>query len=142
MTANTHPSFLAFCRQWQHDGRCPLPFVDWLIEMGLDGQAEGARWCCVQPDRKGSCESEGDSIGGIRPFLYDKTMYVWNFTSSKNRKCFYRSDVSQELWEAMPDSIRKYVKGWRTFPEAIAAFLDAWAAVRCQNPVGVGSVAT
>lgn len=38
------PEFVAFCRHWQDTGECPLPMADWLIERGLDAQAEGIKW--------------------------------------------------------------------------------------------------
>jgi hypothetical protein len=33
---------------WGEHKRCPLPLVDFLIEQGLESQAEGARWAATE----------------------------------------------------------------------------------------------
>lgn len=49
---DTDPTFRSFLDCWVRDRRCPFPLVDYLLELGLEGQAEGARWAEEQPLRR------------------------------------------------------------------------------------------
>lgn len=49
--------FRAMIGVWVDERRCPLPLVDYLLELGLESQAECARWCATEKER-------ADYVGG------------------------------------------------------------------------------
>jgi hypothetical protein len=137
----THPDFLAFCNRWQEDGRCPLPFADWLREHGLDGQADAAAWAAVEPDRHTHYRrTKNDVRGGIYPYF---TSNVWAWGVDDVRKEDKgRCNLPRNIWNQIPvvkkpDDVQFH--GGPTFALAVAAFLDAWAVVRGPASVEVAT---
>ena len=45
------PGFRGFLTVWDRDRRCPFALQDYLLERGMDSQADCARWCATEPDR-------------------------------------------------------------------------------------------
>lgn len=56
----TDSTFLAFVTAWESEGRCPLPAVDYLLECGLEEEAEAVRWAATE-DRKWVCREKEES---------------------------------------------------------------------------------
>lgn len=49
----------AFVASWVEHRRCPLPFVDYLLEHELPVAAEAARWAATEEDRSGWTDAKG-----------------------------------------------------------------------------------
>lgn len=43
--------FRSMLALWDEHRRCPLPLVDYLLDRGLERQAEACRWAATEPDR-------------------------------------------------------------------------------------------
>lgn len=129
----TDERFLWACREWEAAGRCPIQLADYLRELGLEGQAAGAEWAALEPDRHGGREFfDGPEWGGIRPDGWR----AWH----PERSDFgpKRSVIPDEVYNALTGftyelpHTRGYDVGFAFHPEAIAAFLDAWATARTE----------
>lgn len=118
----TDLEFQAFCFIWERDGRCPLPFADFLRERGHDGAADAAEWAAREPDRQG-CPTSGEPTGGPMPCRQkDGSGYLWDGFDNSFR-CVVPHDVYTEIPLLGIDS---HHRGAATFPAAILAFLHAW----------------
>jgi hypothetical protein len=65
----------ALVAAWNEHCRCPLPLVDFLLENGLDSQAEAARWAATKELRPVS-EAKDSSFSFPCPNM-DGSNYVW-----------------------------------------------------------------
>ena len=45
------PTLLALLKVWEVERRAPLVLVDYLLDLGLEGAAEGARWASVEREK-------------------------------------------------------------------------------------------
>jgi hypothetical protein len=127
------PEFKGFCEKWKDDGRCPLPFADWLREQGLDGQADAAYWAATEPERRvflGNHRRSGISPNDTKLILgssEENGRWMWSHNYFNTEP--FCHDLPLDVLGQIPIK-SKYIM----FAEAIAAFLDAWAKVR--QPVG------
>lgn len=46
-----YAEFRSMIDLWVAHRRCPLPLVDWLLELGMESMAEAARWAATEPER-------------------------------------------------------------------------------------------
>lgn len=47
------PDFIAWCRVWEKDRHCPLPFADWALENVGELAFEACVWAHEKEERKG-----------------------------------------------------------------------------------------
>ena len=132
----TDPEFQGFCSHWREHGRAPLPMADWLRDKGMDGQADAAEWAALEPDLGDNAISDSESVGGPTPTNAPESCWAWGSAEGKEGRR-WASDLPGDVFKRTrpADSARPFsYVGGKTFPAAIAAFLDAWALAR---PTGV-----
>lgn len=123
----TDPEFTAFCLLWKRNGRCPLVFADWLRDRGLDGQADGAEWAALEPDRV--CVGWGKRpLGGVCPWPTGDGHYVW-FVGREGLR-----PMSDQLPADVHAKTTRLPRGrglqCLDFCGSVALLLDAWASAR------------
>lgn len=121
---DTDPGFRGFLACWDEDRRCPLELVDYLLDRGMDSQAEAARWahegddwelfssahpnsCKARHGRYPACFSDGD----------------WMWRCHETQSSFYSN---RSHW-CDGHGLSGEIEGL-TAHEAIIALLDAWKA--------------
>ena len=67
--------FKAFLQLWDQERRCPIPLVDWLLEMGLDRAAEAARWAATKEDRPVYLPQYGERDSCCGPYPSKGSLY-------------------------------------------------------------------
>lgn len=120
--------FRGFFAAWEKDKRCPLPLVDYLLDRGMDSQAEAARWAATTPDARqfkyggmsGPVPSLDDGGGGksYNPYWY------WFVVPEKDERIY--SDYVPE--ERLSDDAK--VRRDSTMQEAMLWLLDNWIAAK------------
>lgn len=108
--------FRAFLAVWDKGRRCPLPLVDFLLEHGLESQAEAARWCAGGPTNPVFDPSPGERGGECGPYP-SKMGRGWMFRPlASGERCLrpHRVPGITEDIEVL------------TPIDAILAMLDAW----------------
>ena len=128
------PEFRGFLICWQRDGRCPVTLADWLWEHDLPSQGDAAHWAASEPDVPTRGKWEG---GGVYPF---EGGYGWFWGTQdgqfppESRQRIYRWDIPGDVHSKLPRVDPNHPGlGGRTIPEALVAFLDAWAVARRAN---------
>lgn len=124
---NRDSTFTGLLKAWEGDGRCPLSLVDYLLELGLDGQAEAARWAATEEDRA-AYQYRFQSPGGPFPTLTDdQTYFFWYYNTDANtREELPPMKNRVRLWE----HIKQLNGGEPYFVSVLQAFcglLDGWA---------------
>ena len=115
----THPDFLALCRWWESNYRCPLPMGDFLREQGLETQAAVADWCFGYRDRP-LYNSEISPIPMVGPYPhFDGEGWRW-----------YGKYAAEPSNDSDDIPLKDYgdlcidCKPYPTFAQAVAALLD------------------
>lgn len=131
----TDPTLLALLRVWETEKRAPLPLVDRLLDLGLEGAAEGARWATEVKDRT-VFGSEGMKADGLYPMVCSGSIrnsepgYSW-WISDTDRILFQFADnLPKEVYRNLAnDSPVRGLGGkcYWTILDALVAFLDAFA---------------
>lgn len=65
-----NPDFIGFCEKWKAERWCPAPLVDWLLERGMELQAEAARWAVNTEERRGSSGTWHSDVP-VRTYPYE-----------------------------------------------------------------------
>lgn len=108
------PEFLALCAIWKEKSRCPLVFGDWLRDRELWEQGKRSDWAVSEPDRP-LFEEPRNKIGPT-PKLASGGDWHWYPTP----KVIDADDLPGTIYSPEGELLNKA----RTFPEAIAVFLD------------------
>ncbi len=121
----------AFLTAWERDRRCPLELVDYLLEQGLESQAECARWCAVQPDLEVlmPIRSAGERGGKCGPFptmsgMLDGT-WIWDIRSTQHIRNYHPHTVFLENAGAIINP-KLRLPSYPSAKKAIMALLDNW----------------
>ena len=126
------PQFVALLDSWGRRRRCPLPLVDWLLERGLESQAEAARWAATAPSRPMMKLGSGDeSKLRCGPFPWQFRRGRWTWWSAA------RSPIPSVVEEAdcvPPGQLRGVAMlqdcdgdGFSSLPLALCGLLDGWS---------------
>jgi len=126
----TDPEYLSWLHCWWSNGRCPLEFVDWLLDRGLDSQAEAARWAATEDPR---------SVFGNPECKAGPTPCFFNNSNVFNSQGYWARLKDGEVYaDVVPESVfwRLYSLSGTTFypnlapfptgPLCITALLDCW----------------
>jgi len=131
---DTDPTFVAFLACWERDRRCPFPLVDYLLELGLEGQAEGARWaseCQARP-----VFGDGRVKSGPFPFVNsERDTAFWGYGN--------RWSDGINSAEVCKRVDRRSGKPSGIFPSvtlAICGLLDGFADYLTENPDAIQSL--
>jgi hypothetical protein len=74
-------TFRAGIAAWVEEKRCDLRLVDLLMEHGLTGPADAARWAATEPDRR-LLEQADPAACGPFPSCYQGTFYWYDCEST------------------------------------------------------------
>lgn len=144
MTASDLTADLTFCaliKTWEEDGKCPEVLIDYLLDHGLETQAECARWCASQGEFYGYGSAHRS---GIRPWSASgdegREVLVW-WTLKPGERRF-----PETIPNSTVDAMRVHYKGKKqeyvsfpTFTEAVVALLDNWiVGAEAELETGVG----
>lgn len=120
----TDAGFRGFLAVWDQNRRCPLELVDYLLDRGMESQAECARWAATEPDRevynpkKANGEREGNC--GPYPGMSGDAYWYWLLTETTDRPHRVpRVSVGEMEWGILTGDS----------PEgAMVTLMDAWIA--------------
>ena len=123
----TDTTFLCLCREWEEKGRCPFWAIDYLLDHGLNVQAEGARYCVECPE----------SWNGLRK--RDTGPMPWGPGEDRGEEvhAWWNGDLWDQFEQVTPrmfETMEPCTGGrktcsyilFRTPEQAMAAFLDSW----------------
>lgn len=119
-----HPEFQAFIACWVEDRRAPLPFADWLLERGLESQADAVLWAATEPDRTVFPLPLRSSVSGPYPTVAsgDRRLY-WMVCSGEDKHYYDRfADCVRSEWVNGKLAHSRHT----TIEEALIALLDHW----------------
>lgn len=118
--------FKTFSKLWAEKEVIEPAFIDWLLEQGLELQAEAV----VEANKikvRGIAYFGGvseDTFGGYRPWYSENLeVYCWS-NLEKTNTCPLRSNLPEELYYKLK------IKRSKIPEEVIAAYLDAYAEVK------------
>lgn len=114
------PDFRAFIACWIEDRRCPYGLGDWLEEMGLDRQAEAARWAATEVDRPVFSAEENVEKSGPFPLfpIYEsdepKGCAYWFVGNMSHANCIpEHTKVADCQWLAVDKCLLFLLDGWK-----------------------------
>lgn len=108
----------AFVGVWIKEKHCPMPLVDFLLENGLESQAECARWCATEPKRQ---NTDTGKFHGVFPWRMHKRTYVFDI---KYHDLIFHDDVSVKNVSVTSEDYG-YVRAG-SVALCILRLLDAW----------------
>lgn len=117
-------TFEGLLKNWKENGRPPEVLIDFLLDHGLDYQADNVKWCLEQTE-------DPMLIGrdlGIRPWKSGETYYSWVKGSH------YRSELNSKRFERL-FPIGKTLVTFSSYREALLALIDC----EPQNEVSLSS---
>lgn len=119
--------FRALIAYWDQHRRCPLPLVDFLLEHGLESQADVCRWAAAEEERPVSAPTTGERGGKCGPYPTKSSMpsevggyWYWN-GPNKRRDYAHHVPVTVPTETASNHFVRH-----PTPVEAILWLLDNW----------------
>jgi hypothetical protein len=116
----TDPTFLAFCAAWEREGCCPIAAVDYLLEQGLEDEAECLRWA-------GTTEATNPGCQTVVPACVRATAVYPCCCEAEGKYGWGHGRPSDGSYFLPRDRVRK-VSDWvcLTFPQAVLALLHGW----------------
>jgi hypothetical protein len=104
---------------WVEERRCPLALVDRALELGMESQAECARWAATEPERNGGSEFKRKKSP---PYPTEAAKWYW-FSMPRN-------GIGDECWNIPRENFRKEVhyntNQFDSPLDAILWLLDNW----------------
>lgn len=124
------PTFTALIQCWADEKQCPLGLADYLLEVGLGGQAEGARWAATKGKRAGTNFTPTDAKHPFPEELTEKeSHYYWFVPRYESGMDCWHNELPEYL---IPDEDSRdlwYYSDANSLPllESLCVPLDLWA---------------
>lgn len=108
---------------WVQEKQPPAPLLDYLMEVGLDGQAEAVRWALSVEKRPGYGPRSRELL--VYPCLLSGGIgWVWDHWSGESHNSL---PTSRHLYWVDKLSSDPYYSSFTSPTQAILALLDGWA---------------